>query len=376
MSSSLSPKSHTFVNTEKQLKNCIIQLLLVDTLCLDTEFHSENRYLPKLMLLQLSDLNQNTWIIDTLAVDITPLASIIQDKTIILHGGYEDLRILFYRLAICPNRVFDTQIAAAFLGVHYPTRLDMLISTFLNINEEQSQTLSDWAKRPLSSEQLKYAAEDVSALVPLFLALKEQLKDRMSLVWEVCLEFARDISQPPQKSPAWLLWGVSKTLSTQGRNILTELLEWRETIAEQKNKPPNYILPKNIAVDISRRCPQTIQTLKQNRRIHNALVKNHGQALLKCVQKGSLKKTSPAPITTHQLQLVHLIRSFALAAGQQHGIDPMLLIPQNIALEIAYRGVSTLKGWRQRMLSSDLDRFLSGQLAVSLHEEQVVFLEL
>ena len=88
----LSPSSLQLIQTKTALTELISTLETEEFLCLDTEFHSENRYTPKLMLLQIADLKRNTWIIDPLKVDITPLSGILKKKKLILHGCTEDLR--------------------------------------------------------------------------------------------------------------------------------------------------------------------------------------------------------------------------------------------------------------------------------------------
>ena len=371
MTASLVPKSLHLVNTTKSLQDFISQVTPSQFLSIDTEFHSENRYHPKLMLLQIADMEQNTWVIDPLHIDISPLHDLLKEKTLNIHGGKEDIRILQSRLFLHPTDIFDTQIAAAFLGFHYPTRLDQIISHCLGITTPQQQTLSNWSQRPLSESQIQYAAEDASALIPLFVFFQEKLKERKKLLWRICREFAEDILQP-KPHMEWRSWGVSKTLPEKGLHVLSQLLIWREKIAEQKNKPANYILPRNVAIDIARRLPSSLHQLKQNRRIHTQLIKNFGKELLRCVQLGCAQTSTLSPITTAQIQLKHLLKAWSIGAAHRFGIDAALLLPEDIATEVALHGCIALKGWRKEILYSEIEDFLLGKTGVFLQDNTPV----
>jgi ribonuclease D len=372
MPSSLSPTTQTYIQTAAELQDILPILSLQEHLCLDTEFHAENRYTPKLMLIQIADLHRNTWIIDPLNVDITPLATILQEKTLIMHGAKEDLQILQRQLCILPTKLIDTQIAAAMVGIYYPTRLSRIIEHCLNITEPQHQTLTDWSKRPLSESQIKYAAEDASTLCPLFSFFQETLKEKMVLLSHICTEFAEEVLNPePKKQLDWLQWGVTKTLSPTSVNILAQLIEWRNYQAQKKNKPVNYVLPRAVAIDIARRQPSSIQILKQNRRINSILIKRHGNELLECIQKGKDSSLHYVPYSTDELRLAQAIRTWAQAMAQLHSIDANLLIPEHTSLQIAREGSAALKGWRKILLESTLEPFLKGETRLYLQNGSI-----
>lgn len=371
MKYSLQPKTQHYIHTQDALLQLIPTLENEQHLCVDTEFHAENRYTPKLMLIQIADLQQNTWIIDPLQCDIAPLADALQQKTLIMHGAKEDLLLLQRLLSIHPTNIIDVQIAAALLGTYYPTRLSSIIEEHLDITTPQHQTLTDWSKRPLSSSQLYYAAEDASSLVPLYRFFTEKLQERLPLLSSICSEFAQDTLQPSAPQHDWLHWGVTKTLPSKSLPILAELMAWREKQAQAQNRPPNYILPRAIAIDIARREPSSLQALKQNRRINSILIKKHGNTLLSCIQRGKQNTTIFLPFSTEELRFSHLIQTWAQAMSHKYHIDANLLIPQDIAMTIVRNKEGALQGWRKTLLHYDLLNFLQGNTSLRIRDGKI-----
>ena len=366
MTLSLLPKQIHYINNDQDIKKILPVLEEHTHLCVDTEFHAENRYTPKLMLIQISDLNQNTWVIDPLTCNISPLKEIFQDKTLIMHGSKEDILLLQKRLHFSTKHLIDVQIAASMMGSYYPTRLSSIIQEHLGIETPQHQTLSDWSKRPLSKEQLQYAAEDVSSLVPLYLYFAKALCDRENLLLSICSEFAYDTLNTESQEHDWLQWGVTKTLSHDSLSILGELLLWRESQAQIQNKPANYILPRNVAIDIARRQPISILELRQNRRINSVLIKKHGNTILQRIQKGLSSPKTYLPFTTQELRYAHVLQTWAQAISSKVQIDANLLVPQELSMRLVRQKEKALTGWRKKLLFDDLVQFIHGTTSLKL----------
>ena len=98
-------------------------------------------------------------------------------------------------------------------------------------------------------------------------------------VWEASKEMQEKALEPPIYE--WLSWKVVQQFDSESKNTITELMRWRQETANRKNKPPNYILPRNIIIDLTRRKPTSIAEIKLNRRINHGLIKNHGQELIR-----------------------------------------------------------------------------------------------
>jgi len=78
---------------------------------LDTEFHTERTYAPRLMVVQLA-FDDGAVIVDPLAVrDLRPLLEALGDVTVVGHALSSDLKIFADRFDIVPPNVCDTQVA-------------------------------------------------------------------------------------------------------------------------------------------------------------------------------------------------------------------------------------------------------------------------
>jgi ribonuclease D len=336
----------------------------------DTEFHSENRYCPQLMLLQIATPSRKAWLIDPLKVQVEPLGAAMRRLTLVTHGGWEDIRLLYQHLGLRPHRLFETQIAAGMLGLRYPIRLDQLLEKVLGTEITKQETLTDWSKRPLTEKQTQYAAEDALQLLPLFKELCSKLEEKGKLdwTWAASQEMTDKALGPRGSGMEWINWGVAETLDIDTQRVLTRLLEWREIAAQEKNKPSNYILPRSIALDLARRKPKSIKQLGANRKINKGLVNRNGQALLDCISKGlSDRDTFPVP-NKEQRRVAKLLRAWAQVVAQDLDIHAELLMPRSLSKDIAFEGLDSCKGWRREAMGEELENFLSGRTGIAIRD--------
>src|SRR5580704_12879588 len=149
---------------------------------LDTEFHTERTYFPKLALIQVGWADKVA-LVDPLAVDPAPLATVFTGPGIaVAHAAEQDIDVLETACGSVPATVFDTQIVAGFLGLSTPS-LGRLIDQMLGVTLPKADQLSDWLTRPISDRQITYAAGDVAYLLELRTVLTEQLEERGRLTW-------------------------------------------------------------------------------------------------------------------------------------------------------------------------------------------------
>ena len=157
------PRPSPIITTELQLQALVDALNRADLVGFDTEFHSERTYVPRLMLLQFAT-HDGIWLVDPLAeIDLKPLVQALRrpDLTVIGHALRNDLRILWLQFNLLPQRVFDTQIAAAFLGHGLQIGLAGLLQTALGVHQPKGDQMADWSKRPLPERMAGYAAGDL-----------------------------------------------------------------------------------------------------------------------------------------------------------------------------------------------------------------------
>ena len=164
-----------WVDTEAGLGDLIGRLAGVAELAFDTEFHRERSYYPQLALLQIAWAG-GIALVDPLRVDIAPLAPVFTgDATVVAHAAAQDLEVLDRACGCVPNDLFDTQIAAGFLGFSTPS-LSTLADRLLHIHLPKGDRLTDWRQRPLSQAQLDYAAADVAHLLDLAHLIRAELE--------------------------------------------------------------------------------------------------------------------------------------------------------------------------------------------------------
>ena len=98
-------------------------------LAFDTEFIGEKRYYTLLCLIQVK-CETGTYLLDSLKIpDLTPFLRLIEDERItkITHAGDNDYRLLNILYGTIPKNIFDTQIAAGFIGYRYPMSFGKLV---------------------------------------------------------------------------------------------------------------------------------------------------------------------------------------------------------------------------------------------------------
>lgn len=151
---------------------------------IDTEEFRKNTYTGSICLIQIST-NEKTFIIDTLSnpKEILKLTDIFLDSNItkIFHGCVNDTQWLQRDFNMLCVNVFDTQLAAKSLKIQ-KLGLNSLWEKYCEVqmsseNKKKLQ-LSDWSSRPLSQEQIEYAALDSFFLIYLMKVMIQELNDK------------------------------------------------------------------------------------------------------------------------------------------------------------------------------------------------------
>ncbi|MEO7917536.1 MAG: ribonuclease D [Dokdonella sp.] len=229
-------------------------------LFMDTEFMRTDTFLPKLALIQI-ELDGDAALIDpTGDIDATAFGALISDPghVCVMHSASEDLEALRPIARGGIGTLFDTQIAAAFAGFGPGLSYQKLVTELTGVVLPKAETRSDWLKRPLTAEQIDYAAKDVTHLPTLHEQLAKKLAERGYADWhaEDCARLAdkarRDeIDQQPQKALR-----AATDWSPDQQALLRRLLLWRESRARSLDKPRPWILDDARALDLVARPPR------------------------------------------------------------------------------------------------------------------------
>jgi ribonuclease D len=231
---------------------------------IDTEFHRERTYFPQVALVQLAVADELV-LIDPLACDLAPLAGLLTGPgTAILHAGSQDLEVLDLACGAVPSRLFDTQIAAGFLGVASAS-LASLLERELGVRLTKGDRLTDWLRRPLTPEQLDYAAADVRHLRQLAERLTRKLERRGRLAWvEAECELLR--TRPRTRrvpEEAVLRLKEARRLKGSSARVATALAAWRERRAAALDIPVRHVLSDLAVIAIAQQQPTTPEDMDQ-----------------------------------------------------------------------------------------------------------------
>jgi ribonuclease D len=260
---------------------------------LDTEFVSEGRYRALLCLVQLvvdGDDGPDIAVVDALEGDGPgPVADVLADPAveIVLHAGRQDIPLVRRVWDVQPRNIFDTQIAAAFVGASVQPSYEALLGQFLKTPVSKSATFTRWDRRPLTDEQLSYARADVEHLLPLATALRERLEQRGRLEW------AREESRPleevtDERTPEDVFRRLPRVTDLKGQAaaVALELTRWREDVAAREDRHVRWILPDPAIVEVARRQPTKLGQLGDIRGVKGSSVRRQGEEILAAVKRG------------------------------------------------------------------------------------------
>ena len=230
-----------FAQSPKELGEFCARVRDEKAFAFDTEFVMEDRYKSELCLVQLATRDAVCLVDPQEGLELSPVWELVCDPGIetVVHAGQEDLALCVQHTDQVPHRVFDLQIAAGLTGHDFPISLQKLVSSSLGIRLRKSRTLTDWRRRPLSAEQISYAAEDVGYLLAVRRMLHRQLTKHKRLPWakEEFSRFERFASyHQSEESRLRRVKGMG-ALSPKQLAVATEVLEWREGVAQRRNRP-------------------------------------------------------------------------------------------------------------------------------------------
>ena len=369
--------SITLVDTDRALNALLAVLHDVEEVAVDTEFHAENRFVPKLMVVQIATRDGAVWVVDAVAVDVSPLARSLCGRRMVLHGGRVDVQLLHHRGGVWPRELLDTQRIAGLVGRGYPTSLQALALDVLQLHVDKSATLTDWQRRPLTDAQVatRRWTPWSSFRCSIGCAKTRRQRDAPSWLGEVSAEVVEEAERPD--TAPWVGWGVVSALGEPERQVLDRLVRWRTHQASAKDKPLHYVLSDGVAVDLARRRPATLDDLRANRRIPQGLIHRHADEILFEIAEalGTRSPLPPVP-TASQLRLQRLLQVWAEALENSTKVAASMALPPTLARRIAADGPGTVTGgernfWARTCNSSGTDRAPFGfQLRTALSSSQ------
>jgi ribonuclease D len=283
-----------------QLLSLVDRLRDQGSFALDTEFERERSYWPKLQLIQVGIPGEIVAIDPHEIRSLTPLYELITDPNVekVTHAGRQDAEIFYTRIGSPPANFYDTQIAAALVGMGEQVGYANLVQRLLQVRLKKTERITDWGRRPLSEAQVSYALDDVRYLLDVKELLDKELEALGRTEWLVEeLAFYADPEFYDQE-PAELWMRVSgwRSLDRLGLTVLRELAKWRENEACARDAPRNRVTADDVLVEIAARQPKRISDLTPLRRLHPREIERNGNAILKAVKTGMEVPESDMPV--------------------------------------------------------------------------------
>jgi ribonuclease D len=332
---------------------------------LDTEFMRTDSFFPKLALIQ-TEIDGQIALIDPLSeTDLSSLSARLADPATvsIMHSASEDLDALAPLLPNSLGQLFDTQIAAAFAGLGAGMGYQKLVLTLVGVEIPKGETRSDWLQRPLSPQQLEYAAQDVVYLPDLQSQLKARLEQRGYARWhaedcERMLDRARHREADPQPQ---LAYRMAADWTREQQALLRRLLVWREATARRIDKPRPWILDDTRLLEFALTPPTTNEEVMERGRGLRALRGTERTDLLDILQSPlsdsdlGFEPIPPAP-TTQERRAISALKDVVIRRAAELDIPDGLLCSRRHleSLWLSRKWPATLEGWRREVLHDAL----------------------
>lgn len=343
---------------------------------LDTEFMRVDTFYPQAGLVQVSDGRQ-ACLIDPLTItDWAPFAALLDDPSVVkvLHACSEDLEVFLRVTGTLPQPLFDTQLAAGYLGIGFSMGYSRLVHTLLGVELPKGETRSDWLQRPLSELQVRYAAEDVLHLVEVYQALEQRLSAEKR-AWlledgaELVANLRREVSPDEMYRDGRLAWKLSR----QQLAVYRAIYAWREREARRRDVPRNRILREASLWPLARYQPKDLGALSRIEDMQPRTVRQDGETLLQLIRQAAAlpPEAWPAPVDEPlPLEVGRLLKKLR-AVGQAEAVRlemaPELMLRKK-SLEALLRSgyphgpyqlPDNLRGWRRERMGQALLDVLS-----------------
>ena len=373
------------ITSNEQLVGLCQRLSTAKTLALDTEFIREKTYYPKLCLIQIATPDIIACIDPLTIDDMQPLWDLLLNPSCIkvFHAARQDLEIFYQLLGEIPQPLFDTQLVATVLGYGEQMGYGNLINKVLGIELKKGQARTDWLQRPLSPEQLEYAADDVRYLIQAYPPLVDKLEELKRSDWlaDDFAELAKASLYEVVPDQIWQRVSGSTRLKGQQLAVLQQLAAWREQQAIQRDKPRKWILADDMLVGLAQHPPKDMAQLQRLRGLSENLIKHHGDELLRIIKQGQATPKDQWPtvkfksrLSIEQDALVDSIMALVRLRAVQNQITSTLLATRKDIDKIVQgeRQVPLLSGWRAALAGNDVLAYLDGKLALKVENQQLI----
>lgn len=384
------PSPSTVVTHQARVAEIVREIEAAGAFALDLEFVSESRYVPELCLMQVAWGDPEApelAALDPLEVDCRPVADLVASERVetVFHAAQADLALLAYRFDTVPAAVYDTQIAAAFLGLGEQIGYANLMASLLGVEIDKGHQYTDWCRRPLSPEQLSYALDDVRYLGRAWTLMRRDLEEAGRLDWveeETELHAAQSSTRIPPEERYKRVKGWNRLKGKQ-LGALRGLAAWRERLALADNRPPSWIVGDRSLLEIARHRPDTPGALGRIRGVKEAVIQRHAKDILQAMAEGEAnpperERRGQAPPDQVKSWSV-LLAGIVTAKARQAGVARRYVATRDDVDALARwwaegdrsepPKLDVLSGWRYELAGASLLGWLSGETSIAVDDE-------
>ena len=363
----------------------VLDVLITEKrIAVDTEFHREKTYFPKVAMVQVAWAN-GLVLIDPLEVDLRPMARLLESEVlVVMHAAGQDLEVFDRACETVPVNLFDTQLAAGFIGLSSPS-LASLHERELGLQLPKGDRLTDWLARPLTDSQLNYAASDVAYLLEIHDRLVRRLTDDGRLAWaeQECVEMLARERGRRRPEDAWVRIKEARQLRGRARDVVRSVAAWRERRAAEVDQPVRHVVPDLGVVAVAQRAPRTVDELRKVRGLDGRHYKGAvAEGLLDAVAMADglppLEVEASRRDNGNDVRAaVTLVSAWVAQLSRDINLDPTLVGTRS-DIEDLVRGVPDAKmttGWRHQVVGGPVDDLLSGRAALAFDGRGGLLLE-
>jgi ribonuclease D len=354
---------------------------------IDTEFMRDRTYYPKLCLVQVAGADEAV-AIDPLApgLDLSPLLALLADEAVlkVMHAARQDLEI-FFHLGQLPAPFFDSQVAAMVCGFGEEVAYDTLVSKLAGTQLDKSSRFTDWARRPLSEAQIRYALGDVTHLRTIYDKLSARIEQAGRAAWVAEeLQFLLDPAlyrQQPEE--AWRRLKL-RTRDQRFIAIVQALAAWREREAQRRDLPRARIIRDDLLMEVAANRPQSVEELKALERVNldresvaGAVAAIRGAMAL---PKSELPALPEVPVLPRGIgPTVDLLRVLLKYRSEESDVAQRLLASTSDLEQMAIdddADVPAMHGWRRGIFGNDALALKAGRIALAVRDRKPLVVRL
>ena len=375
-----------YLSTYDQLEAFCARAAGSKVIAVDTEFLREKTYFPKLCLVQVS-FGDEIAAIDPLAIDdLSPLARLFEDRSVtkVFHACSQDLEVILDGMGCVCAPVFDTQLAAAFLGLRQQVSYGALVEAYCGVRLPKAESLTDWSRRPLDPEQLDYAEDDVRYLPGIYGRMVSQLVEGDRLSWvlpemEALCDPSR-IRRAPEE--AYLRLRRAGSLTRRQLALAREVCAWRERSAAERDIPRKWVASDEVVVEICKRAPGSRERLRRIRGT-DQIPERDARGLIEAVARGQACPADECPKVNRHLRpspetegVIDLMYAVLRLVSERSGVATQLIATRDDLLDFLQdRESSPLsRDWRWELAGRTLARLLSGEVGLTVKEGRIELL--